>query len=162
MTINESKPVRLIPLGGIGEIGKNILVVEYGDDIMVVDCGLMFPDDDMFGVDLVIPDVQYLEDNKERIRAIVLTHGHEDHIGALAYVLRRVGDVPVYGTRLTLALVEARLREHGIRLGGRAHVISAGDHRNFGQIDVEFIHVSHSIADCVALAIDTPAGTIIH
>ncbi|MDD4792508.1 MAG: ribonuclease J [Firmicutes bacterium] len=162
MTKNESIPVRLIPLGGIGEIGKNILVVEYGNDIMVVDCGLMFPDDDMFGVDLVIPDVQYLEDNKERIRAIVLTHGHEDHIGALAYVLKRVGDVPVYGTRLTLALVEARLREHGIRLGGSARVISAGDRATFGSIDVEFIHVSHSIADCVALAIDTPAGTIIH
>ncbi len=163
MSSKKIDPVRLIPLGGIGEIGKNMLVVEYGSDIIVVDSGLMFPDEDMFGVDLVIPDVTYLEENRERIRGIVLTHGHEDHIGALPYVLKRLNcNVPVYGTRLTLALVESRLKEHGLRLQSYAHVVKAGDSIRLGNLGVEFIHVSHSIADCVALAIDTPAGMIIH
>ena len=117
MSSTKNDSVRLIPLGGIGEIGKNMLVVEYGPDIVVVDSGLMFPDEEMFGVDLVIPDVAYLEENRERIRGIVLTHGHEDHIGALPYVLKRLNcNIPVYGTRLTLALVESRLQEHGLRL----------------------------------------------
>lgn len=162
MTQPVQAPVRLIPLGGIGEIGKNMMVVEYGDDMIVIDCGLMFPDDDMFGVDLVIPDVTYLEENRHRLRAIVLTHGHEDHIGALPYVLKRLGDVPVYGTQLTLSLVELKLREHGIRFDPSATVVKSGDVVNLGQISVEFIHVSHSIADCVALAVTTPAGVLIH
>ncbi|MEA4882043.1 MAG: ribonuclease J, partial [Clostridia bacterium] len=155
-------PVRLIPLGGIGEIGKNMMVLEYGQDIVVIDCGLMFPDEDMFGVDLVIPDVTYLEENKDRVRAILLTHGHEDHIGALPYVLKRLNEVPVYGTRLTLALVDLKLKEHGLKLNSRAHVVEAGDRVQVGSIGVEFIHVSHSIADCVALALETPAGVVIH
>lgn len=155
-------PVRLIPLGGVGEIGKNMMVVQYEDDIVVIDSGVMFPDDDMFGVDLVIPDITYLEENRGKIRAILLTHGHEDHIGALPYVLKRLGDVPVYGTRLTLAMVELKLREHGLRFDQCAHVVSAGDVVDLGALSVEFIHVSHSIADCLALAITTPAGVIVH
>lgn len=155
-------PVRLIPLGGIGEIGKNMMVVQFEDDIVVIDSGVMFPDDDMFGVDLVIPDITYLEENRDKIRAILLTHGHEDHIGALPYVLKRLGDIPVYGTRLTLAMVELKMKEHGLKFDRCAHVVSAGDVIDLGQLNVEFIHVSHSIADCLALAITTPAGIIIH
>ncbi|MCR4425287.1 MAG: ribonuclease J, partial [Firmicutes bacterium] len=138
-----------------------MLVVEYDEDIIVIDCGVMFPDEDMFGVDLVIPDIAYLEENRNRVRAIVLTHGHEDHIGALPYVLKRL-PVPVYGTKLTLALVDLKLREHDLRLNSRGHVVAAGDHIQIGKFGVEFIHVSHSIADVVALAIETPAGTILH
>jgi ribonuclease J len=149
-------------LGGLGEIGKNMMVVEYDDDILVIDAGLMFPEDDMFGVDLVIPDFTYLEENRHRIRAVLLTHGHEDHIGALPYLLKRVGEVPVYGTRLTLAMVELRMREHGMRFDRCANVVSAGDVVNFKSMSAEFIHVSHSISDCLALAITTPAGIIIH
>ena len=149
-------------MGGLGEIGKNMMVVEYDDDILVIDAGLMFPEDDMFGVDLVIPDFTYLEENRHRIRAVLLTHGHEDHIGALPYLLKRVGEVPVYGTRLTLAMVELRMREHGMRFDRCANVVSAGDVVNFKSMSAEFIHVSHSISDCLALAITTPAGIIIH
>ena len=146
-------------MGGLGEIGKNMMVVEYDDDILVIDAGLMFPEDDMFGVDLVIPDFTYLEENRHRIRAVLLTHGHEDHIGALPYLLKRVGEVPVCGTRLTLAMVELRMREHGMRFDRCANVVSAGDVVNFKSMSAEFIHVSHSISDCLALAITTPAGS---
>ena len=162
MAISRSGSLKIIPLGGVGEIGKNLTVIEYGKDIVIIDCGVMFPDEDMLGIDLVIPDTTYLEDNKDRIKAILLTHGHEDHIGALPYVLKWLDDVPVYGTKLTLGLVELRLKEHGMKLGTRGNVISPGDKISAGCMSVEFIHVSHSIAGVVALAIKTPIGVIVH
>lgn len=160
MRKNKSK-LRIIPLGGLGEIGKNITVFETEEDIVIVDCGLAFPDDDMPGIDLVIPDVDYLEKNQEKIRCIALTHGHEDHIGALPFVLKKI-DVPVYGTKLSLALVGRKLEEHGLKDKVHLQVVTAGQKFTFGSISVEFIHTNHSIADSCALAIDTPAGMIVH
>ena len=152
--------VQIIPLGGLGEIGKNMTVVRFGDDIIVIDSGLMFPEDDMLGIDLVIPDISYLLDNKDLVRAIVLTHGHEDHIGALPYVLKQL-NVPVYGTRLTLGIVEGKLKESNIA-GVNLIPVTACDEVQIGAFTVGFIHVSHSIADSVALSIKTPIGTIVH
>ncbi|MDR3592219.1 MAG: ribonuclease J [Negativicutes bacterium] len=154
------RKLQIIPLGGLGEIGKNMTVIRYGDDIIVVDCGLMFPEDDMLGIDLVIPDISYLLDNKDLVRAIVLTHGHEDHIGALPYVLKQL-NVPVYGTRLTLGIVEGRLKENNVSINSK-HTVKAGDQIQIGPFQVGFIRVSHSIADSVALSIKTPIGTIVH
>ncbi len=151
--------LRIIPLGGVDEIGKNITVFEYGDDILVVDCGLIFPKEDMLGIDLVIPDVTYLVENKDRVRGYLITHGHEDHIGALPYVLRQV-PAPVYGTKLTLALVETKLREHDID-SIHLQVIKPKDTLRFGQFAVQFIKVSHSIAGAVAMAITSPVGTVV-
>lgn len=153
-------PVNIIPLGGLNEIGKNMTAYECNGDIVVVDCGTAFPDDELLGVDLVIPDISWLEKNRENVRAIVLTHGHEDHIGALPYVLR-VLNVPVYGTRLTLGLVEGKLREHGLLGKVKLNVVKPGDIVKLGCMSVEFIHVNHSIADAVSLAITTPAGVIV-
>lgn len=153
--------LKIIPLGGLNEIGKNMTVIEYGDDIVVVDCGLGFPEDDMPGIDLVIPDVTYLEENKDKIRGIVLTHGHEDHIGALPYVLRNINP-PVYGTNLTLGIVKNKLKEVTLPYQPRLNCVKAGDTIKLGSLSVEFIHVNHSIADACALAIKTPFGTIIH
>lgn len=152
--------LQIIPLGGLGEIGKNMTVIRYGDDIIVVDCGLMFPEDDMLGIDLVIPDISYLLENKDMVRAIVLTHGHEDHIGALPYVLKQL-NVPVYGTRLTLGILEGRLKENNVSINAR-HPVKAGDQVKIGPFQVGFIRVSHSIPDSVALSIKTPIGTIVH
>ncbi|MBN1777204.1 MAG: ribonuclease J [Clostridiales bacterium] len=151
--------LRIIPLGGVDEFGKNITVVEYGDDIIVVDCGSIFPEADMLGVDLVIPDVSYLIKNREKIRGMFITHGHEDHIGATPYVLRQV-PVPIYGTKLTLALVDLKLKEHRLP-GVQLNVIKPGDMVEAGCFSVRFIHVNHSIADAVALAITSPAGTVV-
>lgn len=148
-------------LGGLGEIGKNIAVIESGEDIIVVDCGLGFPDDDMLGVDLVIPDVSYLEKNAEKVRGIFITHGHEDHIGALPYVLRSL-HVPVYGTRLTLGVLERKLSEFHYDVQPVLSCVETGDTVQAGVFAVEFIRVNHSIADACALAIHTPAGIIIH
>ncbi len=156
----KSNTVSVIPLGGVGEIGKNSTVVECNGEILVVDAGVMFPGEDMPGIDLVIPDFTYLEENKEKVRGILLTHGHEDHIGALPYLLPIV-DAPVYGTRLTLGLVEARLKEHGLNGKARLQCVRAGQKLRIGPFEVEFIHVNHSIADVVALAIHTPAGIIL-
>lgn len=152
--------IQIIPLGGVGEIGKNMTVIRFGDDIIVIDSGLMFPEDDMLGIDLVIPDISYLVENQELIKAIVLTHGHEDHIGALPYVLKQV-NVPVYGTQLTLGILEGKLKEHNIPATSLIPV-KAGDQIQIGTFTVGFIHVSHSIADSVALSIKTPIGTIVH
>ena len=151
--------IRIIPLGGVDEFGKNITVVEYGDDMLVVDCGSIFPKEDMLGVDLVIPDVTYLIKNRERIRGMLLTHGHEDHIGATPYVLRQV-PMPLYGTKLTLALVDLKLKEHRIA-GVPLHVIKPRDVLKLGCFTVRFLHVNHSIAGAVAIAITCPAGTIV-
>lgn len=152
--------VRIAFLGGLNEIGKNITLYETDEDIVLVDCGMAFPEEDMPGIDLVIPDFAYLEKNKEKIRGIVLTHGHEDHIGALPYLLKTV-NIPVYGTRLTLGLVEGKLREHGILDRASLNVVNAGQMVNFGSIQVEFIHVNHSIPDAVGFGIHTPAGTVV-
>ena len=153
--------IRIIPLGGLSEIGKNMTVIEYNDDLLIVDCGMGFPDEEMPGIDLVIPDISYLEANKDRIRGIFLTHGPEDHIGAIPYVLRSINP-PIYGTRLTLGIIRNKLQEHVLAWQPQLHEVSAGDVIPAGQMSVEFIHVNHSIADACALAIRTPLGTIIH
>lgn len=152
--------LKIIPLGGIGEIGKNMTAFEWEDDIIVVDCGLAFPREDMLGVDYVIPDTTYLERNRSKLRAFIITHGHEDHIGATPYVLRHFA-VPLYGTRLTLALVETKLQEHGVK-GVNYNIVKPNDKIRCGEFTVEFIKVSHSIDDAVGLAIDSPAGVVVH
>ncbi len=154
-------PVRLTMLGGLNEIGKNITLFEYGEDAFLIDCGLAFPDDEMLGVDIVLPDFTHVINNKDRIAGIVLTHGHEDHIGGLPYLLKHV-NLPVYGTRLTLALVENKLKESGLAGKVRLNLVSPGDVINFGKVSVEFINVNHSIPDAVALGIKTPHGYVIH
>ena len=153
--------LKVISLGGLQEIGKNMTVFEYDNDIIIVDCGLAFPEDDMLGIDLVIPDISYLVKNMDRIRGIVLTHGHEDHIGALPYVLKEI-NVPVFGTLLTLGLLENKLKEHGINKLVTLHTVVPGEMVKLGQFKVEFIHTNHSIADAVALAITTPVGVVVH
>lgn len=153
--------LRIIPLGGLGEIGKNMTAIEFGADIMVVDCGMGFPDDDMYGIDIVLPDFSYLKSNADRIRGIVLTHGHEDHIGAVPYVLKEL-DVPIYTMPLTAALVELKLEEHDLLYNTQIFTKKVGSTFRLGCFTVEFIHVNHSIPDAVALAIKTPIGTIIH
>ncbi|MBO5665825.1 MAG: ribonuclease J [Firmicutes bacterium] len=155
----EGSPVRLIPLGGLHEIGKNITVLEYKDDLMIIDCGMSFPDDEMFGIDIVIPDFTYLVKNREKIRGMVITHGHEDHIGAIPYLVKEL-NIPIYGTRLTLGLVENKLKEHGLK--AKLKVVRAGDKIKMGSFTVETIRTTHSIADSICLCIDTPAGKIFH
>lgn len=164
MANRRSKPktrLKVIALGGLEEIGKNMTVLEYGNDIIIIDCGLAFPEDDMLGIDLVIPDITYLAKNVEKIRGIVLTHGHEDHIGALPYVLKQL-KVPVFGTLLTLGLLENKLREHKMLDKTTLHTVVPGEKVKLGEMVVEFIHTNHSIADSVALAIQTPVGMVIH
>lgn len=153
--------LKIIPLGGLEEIGNNMTVFEYEDEIIIVDCGLEFPTDDMLGVDLVIPDVTYLERNKEKIKGIVITHGHEDHIGAIPYILKQI-NVPIYGTRLTLGLIKNKLEEHKLVRSTKLQEIEAGQTIHFGKMKVEFIRSCHSIPDAVMLAIYTPVGTIVH
>lgn len=155
----KSNKLRIIPLGGLNEIGKNITLIECDEDIVICDCGMTFPEDEMLGVDIVIPDITYLEKNKERIRGIVLTHGHEDHIGAIPYVLKKI-NVPIYGTRLTLGLLENKLKEHNLK--PKMHVVNFNDKVRLGKIVVEFIRQCHSIPDSAALAFHTPAGVIVH
>lgn len=153
--------LKIIPLGGLGEIGKNLTVYEYGQDIVVVDCGLGFPDEELYGIDVVIPDITYLKQNKDKIRGIVITHGHEDHIGALPYVMREL-DVPIYATSLTAGIIELKLEEFDLLYNTQIFTKKAGDRFKLGCFEIEFIHVNHSIADSVALAIRTPIGTVIH
>ncbi|OHW63003.1 ribonuclease J 1 [Andreesenia angusta] len=152
--------VRIIPLGGLGEIGKNINAIEYENEIIILDCGLTFPEDEMLGIDVVIPDITYLLKNKDKIKGVLLTHGHEDHIGALPYFLKKIS-VPVYGTKLTLGLVESKMKEHNIG-NENLNVVSPSQKLKLGSFEIEFIKTTHSIPDSVAIAIHTPAGTIVH
>ncbi len=162
-TKNEQRktPIKIIPLGGLNEIGKNFTIFECANDIFIVDCGLAFPDTEMLGVDIVIPDFTYVERNKDKIRGIVITHGHEDHIGAIPYLLKKI-NVPVYGTRLTIGLVEGKLKEHNILASAQLNVITPRQTVKMGCMAVEFIRVNHSIPDAVAIAVHTPAGVVIH
>ncbi|WP_207732359.1 ribonuclease J [Heliobacterium chlorum] len=153
--------VSVIPLGGVGEVGKNMCVIEYGDDMIVIDAGVKFPGEELLGIDLVIPDITYLIENVDKIRGIFLTHGHEDHIGSLPFVLKQI-QVPVYGTRLTLGLVKNKLTEHGLIREAELHEITADDVINTGPFQVEFFRVNHSIPDGIGIAIRTPAGLIVH
>ena len=153
--------VRIVPLGGLEQIGMNITAFETEESIIVVDCGLAFPEDDMLGVDLVIPDITYLQDNRDKVKGFVITHGHEDHIGALPYVLKEL-NVPIYATNLTMAIIENKLKEHNLMGVTRRKVVSYGQYINLGYFRIEFIRTNHSIADSAALAIYTPAGVIVH
>ena len=153
--LQRKTPVRIIPLGGLNEIGKNFTVIECANDMFIIDCGLAFPDSEMLGVDIVIPDFTYVEQNKDRLRGIVLTHGHEDHIGGLPYFLKKV-NVPVYGTKLTLGLVEGKLKEHGLLGDVKLNVVEPRQTVKLGCMAVEFIRVNHSIPDAVGMAVKTP------
>jgi len=153
--------IRIIPLGGMSEIGKNMTVIEYKDEIIIIDCGLKFPDEEMLGIDLVIPDISYLLKNVQKVKGIFLTHGHEDHIGGLPYILRQM-NVPVYGTRLTLALLETKLKEHKILNSAKLNLMNPKDIVKFENMSIEFIKTSHSIADSVAIAVHTPVGVLLH
>ena len=154
-------PIKIIPLGGLGEIGKNITLYEYDGDMFLVDCGMSFPDEEMPGIDIVIPDFTYILENRDKIKGMVITHGHEDHIGAIPYLLMEF-NVPIYATRLTIGLIEGKLKEHKLLGDAKLNVVKPGDTVNFGKINVEFIHVNHSIPDAVGFAINSPAGTVIH
>lgn len=158
---NENAKIKIIPLGGLEQIGMNMTIFEYEDNIIVVDCGLSFPDDDMLGIDLVIPDITYLKENASKVKGFVITHGHEDHIGALPYVLKEV-DAPIYATKLTLGIIEGKLKEHGLEKSVKKKVVKHGQSINLGCFRIEFIKVNHSIADAAGLAIFTPAGVIVH
>ena len=153
--------LRIIPLGGLGEIGKNMTVIEFGNDLLLIDCGMGFPDEDMYGIDVVLPDITYLRNNASRIRGLIITHGHEDHIGAVPYVLKEL-DVPIYTTPLTAALIELKLEEHDLLYNTQIFTKKAGSVFRIGCFSIEFIRVNHSIPDAVALAIKTPVGTIVH
>lgn len=158
---NENAKIKIIPLGGLEQIGMNMTIFEYEDNIIVVDCGLSFPDDDMLGIDLVIPDITYLKENASKVKGFVITHGHEDHIGALPYVLKEV-DAPIYATKLTLGIIEGKLKEHGLEKSVKKKVVKHGQSINLGCFRIEFIKVNHSIADAAGLAIFTLAGVIVH
>jgi ribonuclease J len=155
------EPLRIIPLGGLGEFGLNMMLIEYGDAAVAIDCGLMFPGADLLGIDLVVPDVSYLLERKNYLKAIILTHAHEDHVGALPYILKHL-PVPIFGTRLTLGLLASKLEEHDLDDTADIHEITAGKPWDIGPFRIEGIRVTHSLMDCLALALETPAGTIIH
>ena len=159
--MKSEESLKVIPLGGLGEIGKNITAIEYMDEIIVIDCGVSFPDEGMYGVDLVIPDITYLKDNAKKVKGIFLTHGHEDHIGSIPYILKQL-NVPIYGTKLTLGLIENKLKEHNILSNCELHNVNAGETIELQNLKVEFIRVTHSIADSCAIAIHSPLGVILH
>ena len=161
MNKKRQSKLKIIPIGGLEQIGMNITAFEYEDSIIVVDCGLAFPEDDMLGIDLVIPDVTYLKDNVDKVKGFVITHGHEDHIGALSYVLKDI-NVPVYATKLTMGIIENKLKEHNMLRGTRRKVVTYGQSINLGQFRIEFIKTNHSIQDAAALAIYSPVGTVVH
>ncbi|MBU3110010.1 ribonuclease J [Clostridium lacusfryxellense] len=159
--MENEESIKVIPLGGLGEIGKNITAIEYGDEIIVIDCGISFPDEGMYGVDLVIPDITYLKNNSKKVKGIFITHGHEDHIGSLPYILKQL-NVPIYGTKLTLGLISNKLKEHNILSDCELHNVNAGETIELENLKVEFIRVTHSIADSCAIAIHSPIGVILH
>jgi len=159
---NDKSKLKIIPLGGLNEIGKNMMLLEYEDDIVVIDAGLMFPAEDMFGVDLVIPDISYLVERKEKIRGIIITHGHEDHIGALPYIVKRLGNIPIYATRLTQGLISVKLKEGKLINNCRQKVIAAGQPVTLGKFRFEFFNVCHSIPDSVGIILYTPVGVVVH
>ena len=161
MKREQNASVKIIPLGGLEQIGMNITAIEYDDSIVVVDCGLSFPEEDMLGIDLVIPDVTYLKENLKKVKGFVITHGHEDHIGAIPYVLKDV-NVPIYATKLTMGLIESKLKEHNMLKSVKRKVVKYGQSVTLGDFRVEFIRTNHSIADAAALAIYSPAGIIVH
>ncbi len=161
MNKNNKETVKIIPLGGLEQIGMNITAIEYEDSIIVIDCGLAFPEDDMLGIDLVIPDVTYLKENADKVRGLVVTHGHEDHIGAIPYIEKEI-NMPIYATKLTMGLIENKLKEHNLMNNTRRKVVKYGQNINLGAFRVEFIRTNHSIADSAALAIYTPAGLLVH
>ena len=161
MNKNKKESVKIIPLGGLEQIGMNITAIEYEDSIIVIDCGLAFPEDDMLGIDLVIPDVTYLKENADKVRGLVVTHGHEDHIGAIPYIEKEL-NMPIYATKLTMGLIENKLKEHNLMNNTRRKVVKYGQNINLGAFRVEFIRTNHSIADSAALAIYTPAGLLVH
>ncbi|MGN0318996.1 MAG: ribonuclease J [Lachnospira sp.] len=161
MKKEEKGSVKIIPLGGLEQIGMNITAIEYADSIVVIDCGLAFPEEDMLGIDLIIPDVSYLKDNIDKVKGFVITHGHEDHIGAIPYIFKEI-NAPVYATKLTMGLIESKLKEHNMVKDVKKKVVKYGQSINLGDFRVEFIRTNHSIADAAALAITSPAGTIIH
>ena len=155
----ESQGLKVIPIGGLNGIGKNMTLLEYQDQILVIDCGMTFPEDEMYGIDIVLPDFSYLQTAGKKIKGVILTHGHEDHIGAIPYFLKVI-NAPIYGTRLTLGLVKSKLEEHGLK--ARLNTIKPGDKFKLGPFGVETIRTTHSIADAVCFCIDTPAGRIFH
>ena len=159
--VNSGSALKVIPLGGLEQIGMNITAFEYEDSIVVVDCGLSFPDDDMLGIDLVIPDITYLKENQDKVKGFMITHGHEDHIGALPYVLKEM-NVPIYATKLTMGIIENKLKEHNLVKGTKRKVVKFGQSINLGKFRIEYIKTNHSIVDAAALAIYSPAGTVIH
>lgn len=161
MNKKNKETVKIIPLGGLEQIGMNITAIEYEDSIIVIDCGLAFPEDDMLGIDLVIPDITYLKENAQKVRGLVITHGHEDHIGAIPYIEKEL-NMPIYATKLTMALIENKLKEHNLMNNTRRKVVKYGQNINLGAFRVEFIRTNHSIADSAALAIYTPAGLLVH
>ncbi|MDO9300931.1 MAG: ribonuclease J, partial [Anaerolineales bacterium] len=159
--MSKKNKLRIIPLGGLGEVGKNMMAYEFGNDIIVVDAGIMFPDNDMLGVDYIIPDFEYLIKKAGNVRGLIITHGHEDHIGAIQHFVEQI-NVPIYATPLTRGLIEGKLARNNAQHKAHFKTIQAGESSNIGQFKVEYFHVSHSIPDAVSLAITTPAGLIIH
>ena len=159
--MEETQKLKVIPLGGLGEIGKNMTAIEYDDELIVIDCGIAFPDEDMYGVDLIIPDISYLIENESKLKGIFITHGHEDHIGAIPFILKQV-NIPIYGTRLTIGLIENKLKEHGLLTTTSLNIIKPRESAKFNHLEVEFIRNTHSIADSCSLAIHTPVGIIFH
>ncbi|MDD2414260.1 MAG: ribonuclease J, partial [Eubacteriaceae bacterium] len=153
--------MKVIPIGGLGEIGKNMTAFEYRDEIVIVDCGLKFPDDDMYGIDMVLPDFSYLMENADKVKALLITHGHEDHIGGIAYLLKQI-NVPIYATKFTMGLIDKKLTEHRLISKAKRHIVKAGDEVQIGSFRAEFIRVNHSIADSVAICIKSPAATVFH
>lgn len=161
LKLEETQKLKVIPLGGLGEIGKNMTAIEYDDELIVIDCGIAFPDEDMYGVDLIIPDISYLIENESKLKGIFITHGHEDHIGAIPFILKQV-NIPIYGTRLTIGLIENKLKEHGLLATTSLDIIKPRESAKFNHLEVEFIRNTHSIADSCSLAIHTPVGIIFH
>ena len=159
--MEETQKLKVIPLGGLGEIGKNMTAIEYDDELIVIDCGIAFPDEDMYGVDLIIPDISFLIENESKLKGIFITHGHEDHIGAIPFILKQV-NIPIYGTRLTIGLIENKLKEHGLLATTSLNIIKPRESAKFNHLEVEFIRNTHSIADSCSLAIHTPVGIIFH